>query len=184
MLLLQAYQADLLADLNEGEGIGPDTVCDLRRATDLSLRATKEMARSISRSMAALVTMERHIWFNLSNIKGKDKNFLTDAPLSPSGLFGDAVNSVVERFQESAKQAAAFQKLLPRHKKMNNMFVCFGPPNKGSPASKQRMSKWLVEAISLAYESAGQPSPMAVRSHSTRSMVQGPDIRSCSPRGL
>ncbi len=115
MLLLQAYQADLLADLNEGEGIGPDTVCDLRRATDLSIRATKETARSISRSMAALVTMERHIWLNLSNIKGKDKNFLTDAPLSPSGLFGDAVNSVVERFQESAKQAAAFQKLLPRH---------------------------------------------------------------------
>ncbi len=45
------------------------------------------------------------------------------------------------------------------------------PPNKGSPASKQRMSKWVVEAISLAYESAGQPPPMAVRSHSTRSMA-------------
>ncbi len=38
-----------------------------------------------------------------------------DAPIFPSGLsFGDAVNLVVERFQESAKQAAAFQKLLPR----------------------------------------------------------------------
>ncbi len=36
----------------------------------------------------------------LSNIKGKDKNFLMDAPLSSSGLFGDAVNSVVEKFQE------------------------------------------------------------------------------------
>ncbi len=29
----------------------------------------------------------------------------------------------------------------------------------------------MVEAISLAYESAGQPSPMAVRSHSTRCMA-------------
>ncbi len=37
-----------------------------------------------------------------------------DAPISPSGLFGEAVNSVVERFQESAKQAAAFKKLLHR----------------------------------------------------------------------
>ena len=37
--------------------------------------------------------------------------------------------------------------------------------------SKQRMSKWVVEAISLAYESAGQPSPLAVRAHSTRSMA-------------
>ncbi len=56
-------------------------------------------------------------------------------------------------------------------RKNEQLFVCFGPPNKGTPASKQKMSKWVVEAISLAYESAGQPSPMAVRSHSTRSMV-------------
>ncbi len=55
--------------------------------------------------------------------------------------------------------------------KNEQLFVCFGPTNNGSPASKQRMSKWVVEAISLAYESAGQPYPMAVRSHSTRSMV-------------
>ncbi len=38
-----------------------------------------------------------------------------DAPIFPYGLFSNAVKSVVERFQESAKQAAAFQKLLPRH---------------------------------------------------------------------
>ncbi len=71
------------------------------------------MARSIGRSMAALVATERHLWLILSNIKGKDKNFIIDAPLSPSGLYGDAVNSVVERFQESAKQADAFEKLRP-----------------------------------------------------------------------
>ncbi len=56
-------------------------------------------------------------------------------------------------------------------RKNEQLFVCFGPPNKGYPASKQRMSKWVVEAISLAYESAGQPSSRAVRSHSTRSMA-------------
>ncbi len=54
--------------------------------------------------------------------------------------------------------------------KNKQLFICFGPPNQGSPQFKQRMSKWVVEAISLAYESAGQTSPMAVRSHSTRSM--------------
>ncbi len=63
-----------------GKAIGPKTVCDLRRATDLSLRATKETARSIGRSMADLVTTERHIWLNLSNIKGKDKTFLRMLP--------------------------------------------------------------------------------------------------------
>ena len=56
-------------------------------------------------------------------------------------------------------------------RKSDQLFVCFGSPNKGSPVSKQRMSKWVVEAISLAYEAAGQPSPLAVRSHSTRSMA-------------
>ncbi len=55
--------------------------------------------------------------------------------------------------------------------KNEQLFVCFGPPIKGSPASKERMSKWVVKAISLAYESGGQPSPMAVRSQSTRSMA-------------
>ncbi len=114
MSLLQAYQAELLTDLDEGEGISPNTVCELRRATYLSLRAAKETAKSIGRPMAALVATERHLWLNLSNIKGKDKNFLMAAPISLSCLFGGAVNSVVERFQESAKQAAAFQKLLPR----------------------------------------------------------------------
>ncbi len=64
MSLLQAYKAVLLADLDEGKGIGPNAVCELCRATDLSLWATKETAKSIGRSMAALVATERHIWLN------------------------------------------------------------------------------------------------------------------------
>ncbi len=60
---------------------------------------------------------------------------------------------------------------LPSVIKMNSCSYVLDLLYKGSPASKQRMSKWVVEAISLAYESAGQPSPMAVWSHSTRSMA-------------
>ncbi|CAM4725499.1 unnamed protein product [Leuciscus chuanchicus] len=114
MSIIQAYQAELLGDLEEGGGIGPDTVAELRRATDLSLRATKETAKSIGRSMAALVATERHLWLNLSDIKEKEKHVLLDAPVSTVGLFGDAVNSAVAKSQEAAKQAAALQKLLPR----------------------------------------------------------------------
>ncbi|KAI2646912.1 hypothetical protein H4Q32_025038 [Labeo rohita] len=66
--------------------------------------------------MAALVAAERHLWLTLSDMKEKDRVFLLDAPLSPSGLFGDSVNSVVDRYQEARKQAAAFQRFLPlRH---------------------------------------------------------------------
>ncbi|KAI2664009.1 Transposon Ty3-G Gag-Pol polyprotein [Labeo rohita] len=35
-------------------------------------------------------------------------------PLSPAGLFGDAVNAVIDRYQEARKQAVAFQRFLPR----------------------------------------------------------------------
>ncbi len=68
MSLLQAYQAELLIELDEGEGFNPSSVCELHRATDLSLRAAKETVKSIGRSMAALVATERHLWLNLSNI--------------------------------------------------------------------------------------------------------------------
>ncbi len=39
MHLLQADQAELLGDHDEGGGCGPNAVCKLRRATDLFLRA-------------------------------------------------------------------------------------------------------------------------------------------------
>jgi len=68
-------------------------------------------------------------------------------------------------------------------RKSEQLFVCFGPPNRGCPASKQRLSKWVVEAISLAYESAGQPSPLAVRAHSTRGMAASKAFVSGVPIG-
>ncbi len=114
MAFLQAYQADLLKVLDEGVEVKSEDIKELRRTTDLSLRATKEIAKAIRRSTAALVAVERHLWLTLSDIKEKDRVFLLDAPLAPSGLFGDAINSVVDRFQEARKQAAAFQRFLPR----------------------------------------------------------------------
>lgn len=58
---LQAYQANLLKDLDESEGVDPDAIQELDQATDLSLRSTKETARAISHSMEALVAMDRNL---------------------------------------------------------------------------------------------------------------------------
>ncbi len=55
MAVLQAYQADLLKDLDDGQGLSPDEVAELRRTTDLALRATKQAATAMGRSMAAMV---------------------------------------------------------------------------------------------------------------------------------
>ncbi|KAL1249624.1 hypothetical protein QQF64_020629 [Cirrhinus molitorella] len=68
-----AYQADLLKDLDKGQGLSPDEVAELRRTTDLALRATKQAATSMGRSMAAMVVTERHLWVNLADIGKKER---------------------------------------------------------------------------------------------------------------
>ncbi|KAI2661474.1 Transposon Ty3-G Gag-Pol polyprotein [Labeo rohita] len=77
MSLLQAYQADLLKELAEGDKVDLE---ELRKTADLALRATKETARAVGRSMAAMVAAERHLWLTLSDMKEKDRVFLLDAP--------------------------------------------------------------------------------------------------------
>ncbi len=88
MSVLQAYQADLLKDLDQGQGLPPEAVTELRRTTDLALRATKQRAAVIGRSMAAMVATERYLWMNMADIGEKEKRFLLDVPVSPSELFG------------------------------------------------------------------------------------------------
>ncbi len=56
-------------------------------------------------------------------------------------------------------------------RKADQLLVCFGPPKRGRPASKQTLSRWIVDAIHIAYESSELPSPMGVRAHSTRSVA-------------
>ncbi|XP_051988692.1 uncharacterized protein LOC127648137 [Xyrauchen texanus] len=56
-------------------------------------------------------------------------------------------------------------------RKGDQLFISWGPPHSGNPISKQRLSHWLVEAISLAYESKGVQPPEGIRAHSTRGMA-------------
>ncbi len=72
MTVLQAYQADLLKELDEGEGVNAEDIKELRKTADLSLRATKETAHANGRSLAALVAAERHLWLTMSDIKDRD----------------------------------------------------------------------------------------------------------------
>jgi hypothetical protein len=135
MAVLQAYQADLLKDLSTGGNIDEEAFSELRRATDLSLRATKQTARAIGRSMAAMVSTERHLWLNLTGIKDKDRAFLLDAPVSPSGLFGDAVNTVATRFREAKRYEEAFVRFLPRRAQASGLSATQSRPG---PVSLRR----------------------------------------------
>lgn len=70
----QLYQAVLLKDLDQEQGLSPETAAGLHRTTDLALRATKQTA-------AAMLVKERCLWLNLSEIKEKDKSFILDTPI-------------------------------------------------------------------------------------------------------
>ncbi|KAL0151772.1 hypothetical protein M9458_052923 [Cirrhinus mrigala] len=56
-------------------------------------------------------------------------------------------------------------------RKSDQLLVCFGPPRRGLPASRQTLSRWIVDAISTSYGSSGLPSLMGVRAHSTRGVA-------------
>ncbi len=56
-------------------------------------------------------------------------------------------------------------------KKSPQLLVYFGAGRRGLATSKHRISHWVRDAISLAYEVHGLSSPLSVRVHSTRSVV-------------
>ncbi len=64
--------------------------------------------------MAGPVAAEHHLWLNLTEIREKERVFLLDAPISQSGLFGEAVSSVVEKFRSAKTQSAALKQFMPR----------------------------------------------------------------------
>ncbi len=82
LAVLQAYQAELLGDLDEEDTIKSDDIAEILRATDLSLRATKETAKDVGWSMAALLVTERHLWLTLSQLNDRDRAFRLHAPVS------------------------------------------------------------------------------------------------------
>ncbi len=58
-----------------------------------------------------MVITERHLWVNLADIGKKEKDFLLDALISPSKLFGISVKMVVEKFREAKARSSAFKNL-------------------------------------------------------------------------
>lgn len=118
--ILQAYQDDLLKDLDEGNGVGPDIVKELHWVTDFPLRSTKKMA--------ALVATERHLWLNLSGIKEKEKSFLLNG-------------SFLCLVQEAKKQFINFHKFIPRRTQVPGAATKRPPQPSQSPLTGNNRSR-------------------------------------------
>ncbi len=58
-----------------------------------------------------MVITERYLWVNLADFGKKEKDFLLDAPISPSKPFGTSVKMVVEKFREAKARSSAFKNL-------------------------------------------------------------------------
>ncbi len=58
----------------------------------------------------------------------------------------------------------------------DQLFVCFGCKSKDFAVTKQQMSHWIVEAISLAYKARGLTSPLGLRAHSMRALASSQDF--------
>lgn len=145
MAILQVFQAKLLQSL-DGGAVGADVIRDLRAATDLALMATKRSAQAIGRSMGFMVVLNRHLWLTLADLKDADRKTLLNAPVTPSGLFGDAVESVTERFSETQKRAKAMSHVMPRRSLQ-------------SPSARSRSSSAPRQAQGPARQPAVAPRP-------------------------
>ncbi len=56
-------------------------------------------------------------------------------------------------------------------RRSDQLFVCYGDSMQGQAVSKQRLAKWVVRLIELAYHSAGMTPPQGVVAHSTRGVA-------------
>ncbi len=97
-------------------GSRPTVLHELRAATDLALRATKVTAQSLGRAMSTLVVQERHLWLCLADMKEQEKVQFLNAPVSQTGLFGDAVESFAQQFSAAQKQTEAIKHIMRRRK--------------------------------------------------------------------
>ncbi len=53
----------------------------------------------------------------------------------------------------------------------DQLFVCYGGCARGRAISKQRLSHWIIDAITAAYTSQGLECPLHIRGHSTRAIA-------------
>ena len=89
---------------------------ELRRATDLSLRLTRCTSQALGWVMGAAVAVatQRSLWLSLVQLSDQEKAPLLDAPVSTTGVFGDAVGTMTAKFEVEQNSCEAFQAWMPR----------------------------------------------------------------------
>ncbi len=157
MAVLQVFQDEFNPN--------PTAFKKLHSATDLAQCATKMTAQAICRSMASLMVLERHLWLNLMEMKDADKVPFLDSPVSPTSLFGPAVEGFAERFTAEQKSSQAMWHFLPKHS------------SSAAASSRPKMVPTKPAKAALpAVQTAAKPEPprsRLVRSHAPKHGLHG-----------
>ncbi len=169
MAVLQVFQAKLLWCMDEA-GLDPAAFREMRSATALVLHATMTAAHAIGRSIASLVVLEHHLWLTLT----ENKVTFLDSPVPRHGYALKMLSTPfraqvillsalppIDEDQElkllcPIRALKIYLKRSALFRQSEQILVCFGNRTKGRPIRKQRLSKWIVDAITLAYTSLGQ----------------------------
>lgn len=90
-----------------------DTLAELRRLNDESLLLIRTATEAAGRAMAFMVIQERARWLERANISDSEKKEIMDEKISPDGLFGGAVATMLARWEEKKKEGEALKMCLP-----------------------------------------------------------------------
>ncbi len=80
-----------------------------------SQRDQQVLACSLLILPMCLFVLRPHLWLNLTEMKDADKVPFLNSPVSPTGLFGPAVEGFAERFTAAQKSSQAMRHFLPKH---------------------------------------------------------------------
>ncbi len=73
-------------------------------------------AQSLGHAMSTLVVQELHLWLCFTDMKEQEKVQFLNAPVSQTGLFGDAVESCAQQFSAAQKQTETIKHIMRRMK--------------------------------------------------------------------
>ncbi len=109
---------------------------------------------AVSGPMSTMVVRERHLWLCLANMKEANKARFLNAPVSQTGIFGDAV----ENFAQQSGTSCPGAQLLPppgRRRQCLDLLVTDGGTLPLPPLPRSRRSS--LQQSSAVEPAAGQP---------------------------
>ncbi|KAJ8009685.1 hypothetical protein DPEC_G00094080 [Dallia pectoralis] len=109
-----ALMAGAISQITTGDpSISAKELADISRLSGAILHLNQAHAVCAGGTMATAVVTQRHLWLSLSSLKECQKAALLNAPVSPTGLFGEAVETATLAFKKVEEDRMLLSRHLP-----------------------------------------------------------------------